>query len=110
MTIGIAGVEVYTSLTENADVEHRGLNMGKVYVFWRGTHNTLEAEFVYTPLGIAPSGSVEPTREQKNRAVRALAASPWGEKVLGYPRPATNWTAPDPATRQVYTPPQGAPR
>lgn len=73
---------VYFSETERALVENRGANFGKIYVYGPGEEE-IEAILLWAGRGRISHGTITPTRDQKNRAIRALAESPWGAAALG---------------------------
>jgi hypothetical protein len=74
--------------SQDANVEHRGAGMGKVYVYRPGTPttdpNNIQAVYSWTAatkhrdVQIMPHGPGFPDRDVNTRAIRALALSPWG--------------------------------
>ena len=68
---------------ENCVVEHRGAMMGKIYIYDPEDHSIIRAEMLWCGKDrISVAGIIEPHRDQKERAIRALATSPWGAKAL----------------------------
>lgn len=72
---------IHYSEAERVTVEDRGAGFGKIYV--HRDDDTVEAIMVWTGRGVMTEGVIEPTREQKNRAVRALSETKSGAKALG---------------------------
>jgi hypothetical protein len=84
---------VHYSEAERVTVEDRGAGFGKIYV--HRDDDTIEAIMVWTGRGVMTEGVIEPTREQKDRAIRALAETKSGAKALGVDqRPAKEPPAP----------------
>jgi hypothetical protein len=71
----------YWSETEQVHVENRGAAFGKITVW---NDDVAVAQFTWAANGtIRPIGLGEPSRAYKERAIRALAETPWGAKALG---------------------------
>lgn len=65
---------------EQVMVEHRGMNMGKLFVY---ENEVIRAVLGWTGLdNVWHVGVITPQREHTDRAVRALARSPWGPMAL----------------------------
>lgn len=89
----IVAPTTYWSESQNASVENRGANFGRITVFHPGS-SEVEAELTWAGKGRISHGNVTPTRDQKNRAIRALAESPWGEFALGVRVQGPRYTLP----------------
>lgn len=76
---------VHYSEAERVTVEDRGAGFGKIYV--HRDDDTIEAIMIWTGRGVMTEGVIEPTRDQKDRAVRALAETKSGAKALGLDEP-----------------------
>lgn len=105
-TIPIQTADTYWSEEHHAVVENRGANFGRITVYHRGTTYEVEAELSWAGKGRISHGNVTPTRDQKNRAILALAESPWGEFALGVtpperPRPKDPTEQLEEAIRQI---------
>ena len=85
---------VHYSEAERVTVEDRGAGFGKIYV--HRDDDSIEAIMVWTGRGVMTEGVIEPTRDQKDRAVRALAETKSGAKMLGLdePRPMAEPVSP----------------
>lgn len=79
--------EDYWSEKQNAYVEHRGGGFGKIVLWTPDESEQAEMVFLWTNGGrVCLQGTVgNPTREQKDRAVRALSETSYGRVALDLP-------------------------
>lgn len=77
-------------VVENRHPGGKGPGFGKIYVYRDEKLESMETIFLWGPRGqITHAGPTDYTRDQANRAIRALASTPFGARALGLelPRP-----------------------